>query len=679
MTVWDRIGAAVTHRRSWMVALLIVVASGALMAIAGSNADADKPPTQLPSSAESAKAAELVKSLPGGERIPAVLVVSRRDDSSLAAGDISAADAARQRVLSTAGVTGPPLIVSPDGRAAVTPIPMAVTSGSALNETIDALRRSATAGAPAGLTIELTGGPAFGADIGNAMSSANIVLLAVTASVVAVLLIVTYRSPILWLVPLAVIGLADGLSTAVGSAVSRPTGLTFDGATAGITSVLVFGAGTNYALLLISRYREELAGAGDHRAALRTAVSRAGPAVVASNATVVLGLLALVFADAPATRSLGVHAAVGLVIAVLLVLLVLPPLLGLFGTRLFWPFVPRRGAGAATTSGVWRGIAAWVTGHARPVAVCSVTVLGLMIIGLLGTPIGLSQTEQFRVKAESVAGYETLSAHFPSGLTDPSLVLGDTSRAAATTQAISATPGVASFSHSGSASGITQWSVVLEAPPASAQAFNTVAALRESTKRVDPTAIVGGPDAQALDSRDAAVHDRHVLIPAILVVVLTVLYVLLRAALAPLVLVAVMVLSALSALGLGGWASVHVLGMSALDYTTPLYTFLFLVALGVDYTIFLVTRAREETPTHGTRQGIVRAVASTGPVITSAGIVLAAVFCVLAVLPLIVLTQLGVIVGLGILLDTFLVRTVVVPALFTLIGPRIWWPSHVDR
>ena len=603
MTVWDRIGAAVTHRRSWMVALLIVIASGALMAIAGSNADADKPPTQLPSSAESAKAAVLVKSLPGGERIPAVLVVSRRDDPSLAAGDVSAADAARQRVLSTAGVTGPPLIVSPDGRAAVTPIPMAVTSGSALNETIDALRRSATAGAPAGLTIELTGGPAFGADIGNAMSSANIVLLAVTASVVAVLLIVTYRSPILWLVPLAVIGLADGLSTAVGSAVSRPTGLTFDGATAGITSVLVFGAGTNYALLLISRYREELAGAGDHRAALRTAVSRAGPAVVASNATVVLGLLALVFADAPATRSLGVHAAVGLVIAVLLVLLVLPPLLGLFGTRLFWPFVPRRGAGAATTSGAWRGIAAWVTGHARQVAVCSVTVLGLMIIGLLGTPIGLSQTEQFRVKAESVAGYETLSAHFPSGLTDPTLVLGDTSRAAATTQAISATPGVASFSDSGSASGIPVVGGTRGAARICAS-FNTVAALRESTKRADPTAIVGGPDAQALDSRDAAVHDRHVLIPAILVVVLTVLSVLLRAALAPLVLVAVMVLSALSALGLGGWASVHVLGMSALDYTTPLYTFLFLVALGVDYTIFLVTRAREETPTHGTRQGL---------------------------------------------------------------------------
>ena len=678
MTVWDRISVAVTHRRSWTFALLIIAASAAVMAVAGSNADADKPPTQLPPSAESAKVADMSRSFPGGERIPAVLVVARHDGASLAAGDIAAAESARLRGLSTAGVAGPPLIVSPDGRAAAAPIPVAATSGSELNETVDALRRSVTAFAPASLAIELTGGPAFGADIGNAMSNANIVLLAVTASVVALLLIVTYRSPVLWLIPLAVIGLADGLSSAVGSAVSRLSGLTFDGATAGITSVLVFGAGTNYALLLISRYREELAGADDHRSALRTAVSRAGPVVVASNATVVLGLLTLLLAVAPATRSLGVHAAVGLMIAALLVLLVLPPLLGVFGARLFWPFIPGRGPGAATTRGLWQRIAEWVTAHARQVAVCSLTVLGLMTIGLLGTPIGLSQTEQFRVKAGSVAGFETLSAHFPSGLTDPTLVIGEAGRAATTTQAISATPGVASFSDSGSAAGLTRWSVILKAPPASTQAFNTVAALRDSTKKADPTAIVGGPDAQALDSRDAAVHDRHALIPAILAVALIVLYMLLRAALAPLVLIAVMVLSALSALGLGGWASVHVLGMPALDYTTPLYAFLFLVALGVDYTIFLVTRVREETTTHGTKQGMVRGVAATGPVITSAGIVLAAVFCVLAVLPLIVLTQLGVIVGLGILLDTFVVRTVVVPALFAVMGPRIWWPSHVD-
>jgi RND superfamily putative drug exporter len=257
-------------------------------------------------------------------------------------------------------------------------------------------------------------------------------------------------------------------------------------------------------------------------------------------------------------------------------------------------------------------------------------------------------------------------------------VIGATGRAAEIQKAITTTPGVVSASESGSsASRLTQWKVIVDATPGSADAFKTVAALRESVKEADPTALLGGSDAQALDARDAAVRDRQLLIPTILVVVLVVLYVLLRAALAPLVLVAVMVLSALSALGFGGWVCVHVLGMPALDSSTPLFAFLFLVALGVDYTIFLVTRAREETPEHGTRDGIVRAVSATGPVITSAGIVMAAVFCVLAVLPLIVLTQLGVIVGLGILLDTFVVRTVVIPALFTVIGPRIWWPAKI--
>jgi RND superfamily putative drug exporter len=307
-----------------------------------------------------------------------------------------------------------------------------------------------------------------------------------------------------------------------------------------------------------------------------------------------------------------------------------------------------------------------------------VVLLALLCTGLFGTPIGLSQTEQFRVKSESVTGYETLAAHFPSGLTDPTRVIGDTDRAAQIQRAIATTPGVVSASNGGSsASGLTQWKAILDAPPASPQAFKTVAALRDSVKNADSTAIVGGLDAQALDARDGAVRDRQVIIPAILAVVLVVLCVLLRAAVAPVVLVAVLVLSSLSALGLGGWASVHVMGFPALDNTTPLFAFLFLVALGVDYTIFLVTRAREETPGYGTREGIVRAVSATGPVITSAGIVLAAVFCVLGVLPLIILTQLGVIVGLGILLDTFVVRTLVVPALFTLIGPRIWWPARV--
>jgi RND superfamily putative drug exporter len=280
------------------------------------------------------------------------------------------------------------------------------------------------------------------------------------------------------------------------------------------------------------------------------------------------------------------------------------------------------------------------------------------------------------VQADSVTGFKTLAAHVPSGLTDPTRVIARTAETDAVQAAISATPGIVSVTPAGvSDTGLSQWQVVLDAAPASDNAFETVVALRDSVHKVASDALVGGSDATALDTKDVAVRDRWVVIPAILIVVLAVLYVLLRAVLAPLVLVATTTLSTLAALGMGGWVSVHLLGFPALDNTTPLFAFLFLVALGVDYTIFLVTRAQEETPHYGTRGGIVRAVSATGAVITSAGIVLAAVFAVLGVLPLIALTQLGIIVGLGILLDTFVVRTVVIPALFTLVGPAIWWPA----
>ena len=397
---------------------------------------------------------------------------------------------------------------------------------------------------------------------------------------------------------------------------------------------------------------------------------------MASNATVVLALLTLVFASSPSTRSLGVQAASGLVVAAVFVLAVLPPLLALFGKRLFWPFIPREGAPPLTDSGIWHRIADAVARRPARVAVVSIAALALLCTGLLTTPIGLSQTEQFRVEAESVSGYDTLAAHFPGGLTDPTRVIAPTDRSAEIQRAIIETPGVVSAVPSGgSPDGMAQWSVVLDADPASDTAFTTIDSLRDSVHTVDSGALVGGSDAQARDAAAAAERDRLLLIPAILAVVLLVLYALLRSALAPLILVAVTFLGALAALGLGGWASVHLFGFPALDNTAPLFALLFLVALGVDYTIFLVTRAREETPEHGTRDGIVRAVSATGAVITSAGIVLAAVFCVLGVLPLIVLTQIGIIVGLGILLDTFVVRTVIIPALFTLIGPRIWWPA----
>lgn len=676
---WDRVGELVSKRFSWLLALIIAVIGGGLMGAIGQGSSADQSPVALPPSAESAKAAALLKEFPGGGAAPVILVVTRTDGGALTPADLAAADAARGRMVAATGTAGPPIPVtaSEDGKAALAPVPVDSTlSGFALNDEVKSLRDAAKSGLPGDLTTNVTGGPAFGADIANAFSGANITLLAVTGAVVALLLIITYRSPVLWLVPLLVIAFADRVAAVLGSAIAEGTGMTADGSTSGITSVLVFGAGTNYALLLISRYREELRSTEDHRAALRTAVRFAGPAIAASNATVVLALLTLLFASSPSTRSLGVQAASGLVVAAVFVLLMLPPLLALCGPKLFWPFIPRSGGEQITATGAWHRVADWVSNHAGRVTVASTAVLIVLATGLLATPVGLNQIDQFRVSADSVAGYRTLSAHFPSGLTDPTRVIGRSDAGAALEEAIRTTPGVISVNPAGNTtSGLSQWQVVLAAEPASDASFDTIAALRNSVHRADPGALVGGSDAQALDAKNAAVHDRWVVIPAILIVVLAVLYILLRAALAPLILVAATVLSTMAALGLGGWVSVHLLGFPALDNTTPLFAFLFLVALGVDYTIFLVTRAREETPQHGTRGGIVRAVSATGAVITSAGIVLAAVFTVLGVLPLIVLTQLGIIVGLGILLDTFVVRTVVIPALFTLIGPAIWWPA----
>lgn len=671
-----------TRRLSWLIALAIVLASGALMGLLGGGDAESQSPVAVPPSAESARADAARTQFPGGDQVPAILVVTRDDGSPLSPADLAAVELTRTRVLAAAGteVGGPPTQVSQDGAAAVTTVPLSADlSGFGLNDEVNELRAAATDGLPGDLRAQVTGGPAFGADIADSFSGANFTLLAVTAAVVALLLVITYRSPVLWLVPLLVIGFADRVAAVLGTAVAEAFGVSPDGSTSGITSVLVFGAGTNYALLLISRYREELGRNQSHHVALSTAVRRAGPAILASNATVVLALLTLLFASSPSTRSLGVQAAAGLVIAAVFVLLVLPPALGMFGRKLFWPFIPQLGAEPLTDSGVWHRVASAVARRPGPVAAVSIGLLAVLSLGLVGTPVGLSQTEQFRVEAESVEGFETLSAHFPSGLTDPARVIAATDRAAEVQRAVTETPGVVSVIPAGeSPDGLSQWSVVLDADPASDEAFDTIDALRDAVHRADPGGLVGGSDATARDAASAARHDRVVVIPAILVVVLAVLYVLLRAALAPLVLIAATVLSSLAALGLGSWAGVHLFGFPALDNTAPLFAFLFLVALGVDYTIFLVTRAREETPDNtraGTRDGIVRAVSATGAVITSAGIVLAAVFCVLGVLPLIVLTQVGIIVGLGILLDTFVVRTVVIPALFTLIGPRIWWPA----
>lgn len=676
--VWDGVAAAVTGRRSWLFALGAILLGAVFVAAVGPNAAAGQAPLSVPTGSDSARVDALARQFPGGDRVPLIVVVSRTDGAALGPADVAAAQAAGDRTRAAAqpgGAAGVPAQVSADGKAAISVVSVSADlSGLALTDAVAGLRKAASTGLPAKLRVHVTGGPAFGADIAGAFTDANVTLLAVTASVVALLLIATYRSPVLWLVPLLVVGFADRVAAAVGTAVASLTGLSFDGGTSGITSVLVFGAGTNYALLLISRYRQELRRHREHRDALRRAVRMAGPAIVASNATVVLALLTLLFASTPSTRSLGALAACGLVVAAVSALVILPPLLALCGRRLFWPFVPHPEDSPSVDSGAWQRIGEWVNRRPALVAAVAVATLAVLATGLLGTRIGLSQTEQFRVHADSVKGYDIVAAHFPAGLANPTLVVAPA--ASTVPQAIRATPGVVSATESGrSPSALTRWSVVIDAPPSSDRAFAIVAALRDTTTSASSSALVGGADAQALDVRNAATHDRHLLIPAILAVILVVLYVLLRSAVAPPTLLAATILGALAALGMGGWASGHVFGFPALDNSTPLFAFLFLAALGVDYTIFLVTRAREESTRRGSRAGMVAAVSATGGVITSAGIVLAAVFCVLGVLPLIVLTQLGIIVGLGILLDTFVVRTLVIPALFALLGDRIWWPA----
>ncbi|WP_405138293.1 MMPL family transporter [Nocardia sp. NBC_01388] len=674
-----------TSRRSWVLLVVLAALGAALIGGVGHDNASGDSPESLPHSAQSARVERALAEFPDAGVASAIAVVTRVDAGQLTEADRSAAAAAVARgVAAGAGGTGAAggLRPAPDGGAVIGQIPVpSDLSGRALTDGIDRIRAAAHAGLPADLTLQITGGPAFAADIADSFSGADVTLLAVTALVVAVLLIITYRSPVLWLVPLLLIGAADQVASSVGIGLARLTGLTLDGSTSGITSVLVFGAGTNYALLLISRYRDELHRNPDHRAALRRAVRRAGPAILASNLTVVMALLVLLVATVPSTRSLGVFGAAGLLTALLFVLLGLPAALALCGRNIFWPFVPRPDEGDLAEEGVWHAVATRVVASPAVVAATAATVLAIFACGLFTVDIGLSQTQQFRVRAESVTGFDTLAAHFPSGAADPTVVLAQSSAAPAVTSALTGTAGVVQATPTGtSPTGLARWSVVLDAAPASDHAFTIVESLRSRLAAVPGAdAVVGGGDAKALDARSAAGHDRWVIMPLILVVVLVVLLGLLRAIPAALLLVTVTVLSAVAALGLGSWISVHAFGFPAVDTNVPLFAFLFLVALGVDYTIFLTSRAREETPAHGTEQGMVRAVSSTGAVITSAGVVLAAVFCVLGVLPLITLTQIGIVVGVGILLDTFVVRTVIIPALFAIIGSRVWWPSRLAR
>lgn len=677
----NRLYAVLADRRTGpAVLLLTVLAAATLLGLRGTAPSDNDPTGNLPASAESTRVAELQRQLPSGQTNPALIVYSR-DGRSLTAGDRAAilADRTALRGIALDGQLSPPVFAE-DGRAALLAVPLpASVPGEQVVTAVDRIRAEAAAGLPSGLVAEVTGGAGFFADLANAFAGADVSLLAATVAVVALLLLVTYRSPWLWLVPLTVIALADQVALAVVTILARTAGLPTDDATAGITSILVFGAGTNYALLLIARYREELRQAADRRVAMVAALRGAAPAIAASAATVALSLLTLAFAQLGFNRSIGLNGAVGIAVALVFALGVLPPALVLFGRGLFWPFVPRAGQPEPTRAGLWARVGGAVTRRPVPVIAASLALLALLGAGASGLGVGLAQTEQFKVEAESVDGQRTLARYFPAGAGEPLAVLTTPAAAEQVRRAVAATPGIAEATVGERTGQVVQVEAVLAAAPGTADGDAAVRELRARLDSVgDGGALVGGAVATDLDTRDAAGRDRRVIVPLVLLVVLLVLTVLLRALVAPLVLVATVVASFFAALGAGWLVSDRLLDFPAFDYSAPLLSFLFLVALGVDYNVFLTTRAREEAARSGTRSGIVVALSATGGVITSAGILLAAVFTVLGVLPVVLLTQIGVIVALGVLLDALLVRSVLVPALASLLGRRFWWPSRLS-
>jgi RND superfamily putative drug exporter len=667
-------------KTSWIILVIALAASAAIFALGSGSTGESSPGVGLPDSAESARVAALQADLPAADSTTALLVFAR-DGDELTETDIAAITANAQS-LAEESVDGfvPPPTVSDDGTTALVVVPLETLDD--VTEQADRaaqLRDTANADPPEGLEALLTGPEGFAVDVAAVFEGADFTLLLTTVIVVAVLLLVTYRSPWLWLVPLAVVGLADGLAGIVATRIAAAAGITLDASVTGILSVLVFGAGTNYALLLIARYRDELRLVADRRVAMAQALRGAGPAIIASGSTVVLSLLTLLFAQLTGNRALGLACAVGVVVAMLFALFVLPAALVLFGRGLFWPYIPRFDSENTAHRGLWFRLGTAVS--RKPVAVTVVGVVLLVGLAVAGVPqikVGLAQTEKFTAVPEAVLGQELIADAFSAGSGSPVVVIANAASADRVAAGAERVDGVVSAKVGDTAGGIAQIDVVLDAAAETEESFAVVSDLRATLHDVDGAdALVGGLDAQTLDVNEAQQADQDLLIPLILALVFIVLVLLLRSFVAPVLLLLTVVASFFGSLGASWLLFESVFGFPAIDTNVILFSFLFLVALGVDYNIFLVTRAREEAAVHGTKTGMIRALSSTGGVITSAGILLAAVFAVLGVLPLITLTQIGIIVCIGVLLDTLLVRTVLVPALAFIAGERFWWPSKL--
>jgi len=653
------------RRGKWAVVVFWLLLVGAVSPFAAKLTSVQKndASSYLPGKAESTRALELQRQLPSGRTLPVIIVYAR--DAGITPADAGQAAADRSKIDAARLVAEPlpPVVPAQDGRALLLAVPLPGGGDAiALGKQVEDIRATVGAGGD-GLVVKVTGPGGFLVDSVKAFEGIDTTLLFATVGVVALLLLLTYRSPVLWLIPLIGVGMADQLAQGAVYGLARHAGLVVSGQSAGILTVLVFGAGTDYALLLIARYREELRRHEDKHEAMAFALRRAAPALLASAATVIIGLLCLLVAALNSDRGLGPVGAIGVACSLAAMLTLLPALLVIFGRRLFWPFIPRFGTHVAEGAGVWARVGQLIARRPRVTWVATSLVLGVLALGLFDLKLGLSQTEAFQQPNDSVQGQQLLERSFPAGTGAPATVIAQASAIDDVRAAAAATPGVVSVSPPLVAGNLAQVDATLEGAPDSKAAYGAIDRLRAAVHAVPGAdAVVGGSTATNLDVSRAATRDRQVIIPLVLLVVLVILGVLLRAVVAPLVLIATVILSYLAALGASAVIFDAVFGFAGSDTSFPLFAFIFLVALGIDYNIFLMSRVREEAAVVGTRRGMLRGLAVTGGVITSAGIVLAGTFSVLGVLPLVALAEVGFVVAFGVLLDTLVVRSVLVPA-----------------
>ncbi len=698
-----RLAAAVTGRRGRWVVIAVWASLALLGALARPHIGEVTSAGQasfLPDDAESTRVVnELQHSYRGGDDVPVIVVFERK--GGLTRGDLNAIGRLGEG-LDRLGIVGATPVfdpissrfrrplgdiatiahgigpIAPDGEAALVGVAINSDDRGALVSGVHEIRSYLGQHRRAGLRSYVTGPGGIAADLEQVVDDAGETLLVATLGLVAILLLIVYRAPVLALLPLLSVGAAYLIAVGVAYGLIEAGWITVNSEGTMLLLVLVFGAGTDYSLLLIRRYREELEGGRAPGDALPLALAETAPAIAASGGTVIAAMLVLLLAELQSTHWLGPILAVGIAVMLAAAFTLLPAVLSLLGARAFWP---ARGFEAREADRGWARIAGLVRRRARLIVV--LVSAGLVFLALGNTvhhgTIGFGQGETR--PTESSRGTEALNAHFPPGLSSPLTVVAGEEYFAPVLKRLQSLPSVklASPGPPSTSSDEAVFAVILRGNPYSSAAADAVERIRDSLHEVDPGALVGGIPAENLDVENTNTRDTRLILPVVLLVVGLILTLVLRALVAPAYLILTVVASFAATLGLATFAFTELFGADGIAFNLTLLAFIFLVALGVDYNIFLMTRVREEARVLGTREGTLTALVETGGVVTGAGLILAGTFATLTLLPLEELVQIGATVSVGVLLDTFIVRALLVPSLTVLLGERAWWPARAGR